>query len=130
MLSMSSSEERLFSFDYCFEIRFFERISDCLRMNRMWNKIVDKLGSLNCIIYLSRSDSVSYSPLISWRKLRRPASFFVFLVSIYCFIDFRYSCFAKTSYRLNSSTKIALLKEINNIKDFLRRLFFLSRLWQ
>ena len=83
-------------------------ISDSLRMDRMCESGIDEIGSLNCIIKLSRVDLSNNGLLVMSRELGRMATRIVFFVGIHLLTNSSDGTHANTSVIMNSMMGIAL----------------------
>jgi hypothetical protein len=83
-------------------------------MERVSESVVNKLGSLNSIIKLSRSDLTNNGLFIMSRKFGRTTTMIVFLVGIKFFVDFADSTKANTGLGMCLMMGIALDKERNS----------------
>jgi hypothetical protein len=78
--SMGLLEERTFLLDNGLKIILSQCPSDCLRMDRAGDDVVNEMGSLNSIVKLPSGDLASEGLFVSSRELGRMASYVVFLV--------------------------------------------------
>ena len=85
-------------------------IFDSLRIDRISESVVNKLGSLNSITKLSRSDLTNYGLYIMSRKCRRMTTMIVFLLKIEFSVNFADSTKANTSLGMYLMIGIALDK--------------------
>ena len=75
---------------------------------------IDEIGSLNCIIKLSRLDLSNNRLLVTSRELGRTATRIVFPLGIHLLTNFADSTHAHTSVIMNLMIGIALFQEKEN----------------
>ena len=69
------------------EICFFKHICDCLGCDRVMHGVVDKVGGLNSITKPFSDDLIDNGLFVPRRKLKRMASFAIFLVPIHFLLN-------------------------------------------
>ena len=84
---MGLFEKRAFLLDNGLKITLFECSSDCLRMDKSGNDVVNEMCSLNSIVKLSSGDLTNNRLFVMSRELGRAASYAVFLVPIHLPFD-------------------------------------------
>jgi hypothetical protein len=84
---MGLFEERVFLLNNGLEIILFQCPSDCLRIHRVKDDVVNEMCGLNNIIKLSSCDLANKRLFVMSRELGRMASYVVFLVSIHLPFD-------------------------------------------
>src|SRR5277367_1168698 len=111
---MSLFEERAFLLDNGMKIILFQCSSDCLRIDRVGDDVVNVMGSLHSIVKSPSCDLANEGLFVTSREFGRTPSFVVFLVPIHLPVDPANGGLPNICFELNLTQGITLLKKRDN----------------
>ena len=113
---MTLLEEGAFFLDNRAEVVLLECISDCLECDRVGEGVFDEMGSLDSIIKLSSGDLSNNGLFVTIGELGGMASFAVFLVHIYFFLNSTNGRLPYMSFGLYLMQGIAIIKKGDDLR--------------